>query len=220
MKKLVLMGLAASLGVAQAQLWTEVGDAGDLPGTAQITVGSGALDFIGGFIGNNPAADGNDKDMYCIYIADPSLFSATTVGGSSLDTQLFLFNTGGFGVTFNDDHPGGGVLQSTIAGTFLPGPGHYYLAISRYDRDPVDATGAELWLDTPYDVERAPDGPGAGSPIFDWNSAHRFDASLAHIGSRSPEHPTARFLSPRPWPPSGLALPLWFDDARNKLLDR
>ncbi len=169
MKKLVLMGLAASLGVAQAQLWTEVGDAGDLPGTAQITVGSGSLDFISGFIGNNPAADGNDKDMYCIYIADPSLFSATTVGGSSLDTQLFLFNTGGFGVTFNDDHPGGSVLQSTITGTFLPGPGHYYLAISRYDRDPVDATGAELWLDTPYDVERAPDGPGAGSPIFDWN---------------------------------------------------
>lgn len=169
MKKLVLMGLAASLGVAQAQLWTEVGDAGDLPGTAQITVGSGSLDFISGFIGNNPAADGNDKDMYCIFVYDHTSFSASTVGGTTLDTQLFLFDAGGFGVTFNDDDPAATGLQSVITGAFLPGPGHYYLAISRYDRDPVDATGAELWLDTPYDVERAPDGPGAGSPIFDWN---------------------------------------------------
>src|SRR5205085_1417877 len=45
----------------------------------------------------------------------------------------------------------------------------YYLAISTYDRDPVDASGNEIWNDTPFDQERQPDGPGAANPLANWN---------------------------------------------------
>jgi hypothetical protein len=81
-----------------------------------------------------------------------------------LDTQLFLFNPSGRGVTF---HAGAGG-RTTITGRFVPAAGLYYLAVSRVDRDPI-ALGVEIWLDTPFGVERAADGPGAANPIDGWN---------------------------------------------------
>ncbi|MFN4033817.1 MAG: hypothetical protein ACK4ME_09435, partial [Fimbriimonadales bacterium] len=73
---------------AQAQTWYEQGDAGDLPETAQST-GSGPIAEIQGSL------DANDVDMYAIYITDPANFSASTVGGATFDTQLWLFDADG-----------------------------------------------------------------------------------------------------------------------------
>ncbi len=147
-------------GVANAQTWTESGDAPDLlPG--QETQGSGALTQING------VHDANDADLFKITITDAGSFSATTVGGASFDTQLFLFDENGMGVTHDDDDPNGGGLQSTITGTFVPGPGVYYLAISAYNMDPQSSGGA-IWANSPFNVERQPDGPGAGSPLSSW----------------------------------------------------
>jgi hypothetical protein len=47
----------------------------------------------------------NDVDVYAIYISDPSTFSATTIGGTTLDTALWLFDEDGKGVVYNDDNP-------------------------------------------------------------------------------------------------------------------
>jgi hypothetical protein len=141
--------------------WTEDGDAPDLPG-GQNTVGDGALTAIHGSIGTN------DADMYCVDIPDPAAFSATTCGGTSYDTQLCLFDGAGYGVSFDDDDPGGCGLQSTITGRFVGAPGHYLVAISSYDWDPGSA-GGDIWADTPYGTERAPDGPGAGGVITVWS---------------------------------------------------
>lgn len=165
MKKMMAVALMACAGAAQAQVWVEIPDAPDaLPFTAQLTVGVGPLTTISGG-GNFP---GDTVDAYCIHIVDPLHFSATTVGGTGQDTQLWLFTPAGIGVTFDDDDAGAGVLQSTITGMFVPGPGHYILAISPYDRDALDGAGSEIWADGPFGLERAPDGPGAPGPVMGW----------------------------------------------------
>jgi hypothetical protein len=148
---------------AGAQNWAEAGDADGL--ASQATSGGGALLTITGMLGNSPTG-ADYEDSYLIHITSPGTFMAMTVGGAAFDTQLWLFNAAGSGVSFNDDSSG---LQSTLTGAFVTGPGVYRLAISRYDNDAVDSGGGALWLDTPFGVERAPDGPGAGNPIAAWD---------------------------------------------------
>lgn len=187
MKKFACSLLLASLasGSALAGTWDEFlngdGDAGDLPATLQVTQGVGSLDSITGRIFG-------DTDMFCIRITDPQAFSALVhiagdgtpiengegggAGeGTTLDTQLWLFDTSGHGVAFNDDDPlSESSLLSRLSGRYVPAPGLYFLALSRYDRDAVDAAGAPIWLDSPYRSERTPDGPGAANAIFGWDN--------------------------------------------------
>ena len=139
------------------------GDAGDLPETAQST-GSGALTAIRGDL----EADG--VDMYAIYISDPSVFSATLRCGALFDTQLFLFDANGNGVVHNDDTFG---LISYIdnSTSCIPGPGLYYLAVSRYNRDPVGCDGGLIWNNSPFGEIRCPDGPEASSRVNGWSGS-------------------------------------------------
>jgi hypothetical protein len=180
------IAVAALIVSAGAQTWDEFanggGDAGDLPATAQVVLGSGPLTAITGNLG------ANDVDMYQIIICDPLNFEATTVGGATFDTQLWLFDLNGNGVLHNDDDPSTpGVLQSRIGvgaglvnGTIpwstwqpvnLPA-GLYYIAISRYDRDPRNAANALIWNNAPFRQQRTPDGPGADNPVVtNWSGA-------------------------------------------------
>lgn len=175
------VGVAAVLacsGVASGQVWNEVGDAGELPGTAQIPIGSGVLTTITG-------TRGPDADMFLINIPDPAAgFGAKTWDGSSGDTQLWLFDLDGFGVTFNDDAAGHGLL-SEITNAFVGAPGNYYLAVSNYDYDALNGAGLEIWLDTPFGVERQPDGPGAPGPVMSWGgtggSANAYQIDLRGV---------------------------------------
>jgi hypothetical protein len=174
------IALAALMASAGAQTWDETanggGDAGDLPATAQVVSGSGTLTAITGNLG------ASDVDMYQIIINDPLNFAATTVGGATFDTQLWLFDLNGNGVLHNDDDPTSTTItQSRIgvgAGNVFPASqnwatwasaglpaGLYYIAISRYDRDPRNAANAFIWNDAPYRQQRTPDGPGAPSPV-------------------------------------------------------
>ena len=163
MRNIFATGLAvlAVASAATAQTWTEVGDAGDLPGNAQITEGPGPLTAITGTIGTT-----TDADMYQIFITGGGTFSATTAGtpGTTLgDPQLFLFNAAGIGVYANDDF--GGSLQATLpAGTALTptAPGLYYLAITSFNRDPI-SPGGLIFPDVT--TVTGPTGPGGGQPI-------------------------------------------------------
>jgi hypothetical protein len=166
MKRTVFaLGVLFAACPALAQTWDETidggGDAGDLLATAQVCDGSGTLSAIAGSNG------ANDVDMYQIQITDEANFSASTVGNVTWDTQLFLFDSTGRGVTFDDDDPAGSGLQSVLSSAFVNANGLYYLAISRYNRDAV-ATGGLIWINTPWDAERAPDGPGAANPVTSW----------------------------------------------------
>jgi hypothetical protein len=157
--------VASGVGLANAQVWAEMGEAGELPGTAQTPAGVGALTTITGSLG------ASDTDMYLISIPAPGAgFEAKTSGNSTtIDTQLFLFDPAGMGVVHNDDDPGGS-LQSKITNMFVVAPGNYLLAVSQYNRDPSSAGGL-IWANSPFNVERTPDGPGAGSPVTSWGGS-------------------------------------------------
>jgi hypothetical protein len=149
---------------AFGQAWTETGDAGDLPASAQLTVGTGQLFSISGSIGG-----ASDIDMYQIEICDSGNFSASTVGGTTLDTQLFLFAGSGMGVVSNDDDPGGAGLQSTIPAGFVSSNGTYYLAVSLYNRDPI-SSGGLIFEPAAFTEVTIANGPGAGSPVSGWQN--------------------------------------------------
>jgi hypothetical protein len=154
---------AAFAAAPPADRYVEAGDAGDLPTTASVAAGAGALNSIQGFL------DGLDADMYLIEICDEASFSATTVGGAGIDTQLFLFTESGQGVAFNDDTSAAPVVrQSRVTTQFVNANGRYLLAVSEWDRDAEDANFAEIWNDTDYYTERAPDGAGAANPVAGW----------------------------------------------------
>jgi hypothetical protein len=155
-----LLTIGALTLSASAQIWYEQGDAGDLPETAQST-GSGTLSQIQGSL------DVNDVDMYAIYITDPAAFSASTVGGATWDTQLFLFDANGVGVVANDDTGG---LQSTIDNTAgcITAPGLYYLAITRYNKDPLGCNEGGLWS---TNDNNCPNGPERSSRVNSWTSS-------------------------------------------------
>ncbi len=148
-------------------VWIEVGDAGDFMETANVTRGNGALNTIRGTLA------ASDADMYAIRICDPANFSAQTVGGATFDSQLFLFTAAGMGVESDDDDPyGSGTLQSHITSLYtssLPA-GVFFLAVSQYNKDPWDSSQQYIWANQPFNVERAPDGPGAANPIASWDT--------------------------------------------------
>ncbi|MBL8754604.1 MAG: hypothetical protein JNK15_14970 [Planctomycetes bacterium] len=147
-----------------AQAWTEV-DAGQLPRTAETTVGDGPLQRIDGALSAN-----GDVDLYLIRVDDPATFECSTVGGAAFDTQLWMFRRDGRGIAFRDDTTTP-IVQATLTGQFLGGPGHVLVGVSAWDNDPLDAFGQELWQDAPYVVERQPDGAGAANPMVQWDPA-------------------------------------------------
>ena len=150
---------------AAAQDWTELGDAPALiPG--QAVVGPPGTD-VGLIHGSFLGAD--DVDLFQIFINRTDNFNASTVDHTSADTQLFLFDINGNGVTHNDDNVQPGIgLTSRLSGQFVPSPGIYYLAVTQYNNDPLNPSGDLIWNNTPFRSERQPDGPGAPGPLNSW----------------------------------------------------
>jgi hypothetical protein len=140
------LALTALTATALAQVdWTEQGDAGDLPETAQATGTdtSTPLSTISGTL------DANDVDMFAIYIADPSAFQAeTNTTTTNFDSQLWLFDVNGNGIVHDDDSAGSLRSRITNANNCIPGPGIYYIAISRWNRDPRDCDDNAIWTGT------------------------------------------------------------------------
>jgi hypothetical protein len=142
----IILALLCTTLIAQtsfADTWVEVGSAGSLPGTANITDGSGSLDLI---LGN--LMDLTEVDMYQIEIIDALTFSAVTLGGvlDVTDPQLFLFDSAGRAVYSNDDAESGLIgSQSELTAGHPFGPtstGIYYLAISWFNNEPYSIDGA------------------------------------------------------------------------------
>lgn len=158
---LALTALAVAGFAPLAHAATEVGDAGELPATAQDLGADAALDSIAGTL------DGLvDRDVYRVCLSGGKTFSASTVGGTEVDTQLFLLDADGRGVYANDEAPDV-VGQSTLpAGDlFTPGAaGVYHLAISRWNQDPTGFEDVPLFPDLIPGVH----GPQSDEPIALW----------------------------------------------------
>jgi hypothetical protein len=156
---LIALALAPSALAADEQ-----GDAGDVPATAQ-DLTQGQLTTI-----NGQVADGNDADLFRICLSGGQTFSATTVGLSDVDTQLFLFDAAGLGIYAHDD---GTTKQSTLpAGNALTpqASGEYILGISAYDRDP-QSVGGPIFSDVAFLIPA--NGRGAEAPVSSWDGLPR-----------------------------------------------
>ena len=163
-RAIALAGVMLLASVASAQTWTESGDAPDLL-PAQDCVGTGPITLINGSL-----SSGADADLFGIMVTDYTAFRATTVGLTTADTRLYIFDpVTGNGISMNDDDPGGAGLQSTVTGAFLTGNGYYAVGVSPYANNPQNPSGLDIWLSSPYGVERAPDGPGAPGPLAMWS---------------------------------------------------
>lgn len=176
--------------------WTEVGDAGDLLGSAQSPVGDGRLRSITGTVSTN-----HDVDLYKIFINDPTSFSASVTSTTgNFDSVVALFNSGGFGVYGNDDAILGRSDAGLPAGSPLgpQAPGWYHLAVFGLDTTPTsgnDTTPANyIAPDThfPYTSIIGAAGPGGASPLTGW-------APVGNVVSLNEEY-TIRFAGVSPVP--------------------
>lgn len=138
---------------------------GSLPETARVPEGTGTLTTLSETL----FADGTAQ-MFRIRICEPANFSASTIGGTDVDTQLYLFTEEGLGVAYSDeaDDFGQSIITNQFTATLTPGD--YFVAVSEWDTAALDAFGQRLWMDEPWDVERAPDGPGAANMVAGWET--------------------------------------------------
>ncbi|HEY9637765.1 MAG TPA: filamentous hemagglutinin N-terminal domain-containing protein [Coleofasciculaceae cyanobacterium] len=150
-------------GNPSSNAFTETGDAGQLINTAQVVNGQPPAASVRTISGT--LSDVNDVDLYQIYLDRNTAFSASTVDGTAVDTQLFLFDARGLGIYTNDDR--NGTVQSIIPPSGQPfsltSSGIYYLGISSYNNQPYSAFGNIFGSD--YAT-----GPGAAAPLTGWDN--------------------------------------------------
>jgi hypothetical protein len=166
MKKEVVLNNPSVNGIGAT--WQAM-NPGETPDTAEAPACDGALVAIAGSLNILQA------HLFLINITAAD-FGASTVGtaGKLADTILALFDADGNGVYYNDDAEGEHTLRSRLPVGHPLGPqadGCYYLAMTGDHRHPVSAGGL-IWEPMPYDVVRAPDGPGAPGPLTGFLGNH------------------------------------------------
>ncbi len=127
------LGLA---GFMQAgPVFNEIGDAGQLLGTAQ-SVGNGVTTI------NGSIYSPGDIDLFKLTFAYTGnvTFNGVVTSGA-LDPNIYLFNSSGNVLAGNDN--GGGFPNARI--TQFITPGTYYLSLGEYDLDARDSNNALLY---------------------------------------------------------------------------
>lgn len=154
-------------GSAQAVIINEVGDAGELLGTAQ-SVLNGTTQISGSV--------SSDADMY-EFSWGGGLFSANT-DGSTPDTQLFLFDNVGIIVAGDDDGSTTtcGAFNCSLISIAALSSGNYFIAVSAFNYDPFSAAGV---MHTGFGF-----GAGAGSALTSW-SGTSFSSGSVQINFNS-----------------------------------
>lgn len=188
--------LVLVLGVVHASAlagpeWPEGGDAGSVPGTAQVIgPGTGPVTKIIGRLEGPPGLPGRGmgdfEDMYLINIIEPQLFHASTAladgGLAAFDSNLWLFNADGSGLLGNLNSPqdvnAARLDRAATDGTGaeVVEPGLYYLAISSVGSAALGGVGgAPMFQFALADEISGPDGPGGfGNPIDGWVDGAQF----------------------------------------------
>jgi hypothetical protein len=178
--------------VAPAGTWTEKGDAGNVPAAAQITAGVGWLTAITGSV-----TTADPADLYQIYLPANADFSATTMGGVTFDSVLFLLNDQGLGVVANDDTSGFSA-PSTIVASGLPA-GFYFLGVEQCCLDPASSGGSifeqSLW--STHNNLQGPVGPGGNLPMTGYMDMTGY-GTYQNGGSYTIRLAGARFAAPEP----------------------
>jgi hypothetical protein len=187
--------------------------AGELPGSAEDLTGTPVSEIQGSLSNSDP----NDVSMFALDIVNPGDFSALTVNAGPFgiaDTELFLFNSSGDGVYFNDDISGSNTLSCLpSADAFNPCPtgsgglgplsaGTYYLAITRSANGALDGLSNEIFTNVlSTDVVGPNSGVGAiaawdGNAFTNPNSDMiNYDIVLTGTSTSTPEPATGLLLS-------------------------
>lgn len=202
----LLLGLLLAIRPASADSWSEVGDAGDLPATAQVAQVARFLTRITGTIDPWCPTPPCDVDLFRVYLSgSPFSVLATSVDSCCLDPILYLFDESGLGVMANEEcgadcdplysYPGVAFLE----GEALP-PGFYLLAVSV---GCVDAPSARPFSVAGYVFPELcnsyflhpPISPGGDQPLSGWDfegawiGSEEFygDYRMDLVGVRTPE---------------------------------
>lgn len=146
---------------ASASVYVETGDAGQTLGIAQVVPGGTSTIF-----GNL----NSDADLYMFNWGGGS-FYANTVGGTIVDSQLFLFGSDGVGILGNDD--GVAYAGPAYISTTSLAQGRYYIGVSSYDYDPYSISGL-IFQSSPYDKVY---GPSNSDPLVEWSGYSLYTGS-------------------------------------------
>jgi hypothetical protein len=122
----------------------------------------------------------NDVDLYQLFLTEGQAFTASTVNGSELDTQLFLFDGSGLGLSGNDDtYLSNAILRQSTVPVSVPftpaASGTYYLGISSYDNDSRSPQGYI------FGASDKPNGSGSGLPLSEWDTNNGSDSGTYRI---------------------------------------
>lgn len=208
----------------QAFVYNELNDAGELLTTGQ-TIGfteiqtPGAGLTINGTLAPLPDSSGTiqlpDADLYAISLVAGVPITATvtnsTNGGEEDDTSLFLFNSAGIGVAYNEEianqevfvNPPGTNFLSSITYT-PPTSDTYYLAIAYGGSSntlgaavyqPQDADGNLIWYDSVDDyfvdagtvIGFTDTTPSSTQPLASWNDFGTQDPTFSYTLAVIPE---------------------------------
>jgi len=194
----VVLGSLLLAGSAAGAVWTEVGDAGKLIGTAQET-GVGPLTSI-----TTDLSSATDVDLFKFRVVGQGEVTFTTTG--SFDPQLFLFDANGKGIVANDNAATGFAPDGNASITATLTSGVYYLGFSLANVDPVSSAGL-IFPDLSTGL-LGPTGPGGKDPLSGWQQSGQsvdaliasewvFVATILLLGSQTavPEPSTLTLLS-------------------------
>lgn len=160
----------------QATIHYETLDAGEVLATAQITQGVGSLNQINAHLidlGNKT----DDVDLFKITISDPENFSVSVIADLTKDNDatLYLFNSTGHQILFDDDGDGEDLFPEFTAGS-----------LSGFNQD-IYYLGFSLVLTEPFFL---------GDSLIGW----RHEPDLFQTGGYSLELSGTEFAAPVPVP--------------------
>jgi filamentous hemagglutinin family protein len=143
----------------------ENGDAGQLLSDSQTIndTNTPLPDAISGEI-----SEGNDADLYRIYLPEGITITPTTEGSIAEFTRIFLFNGEGLGISANQGLPQATLPEVTQSGT-------YYLGISSFINSPISADGPIFAFNPDLNTFQFEGlGIGANSPLNNWDNLGLF----------------------------------------------
>lgn len=155
----------SSAAWAAPVVYTEV-DTGSLTGTAEnaAPTGFGELQIRGKFADGTGGLPVNLVDLYGFSITNAGRYFFNTVGSDVVDTQLFLFDSAGNGLAWNNDLSTTPVETWSALDAFLD-VGNYFIGVSIFGLDPFDVADLSI-----FDTLGNGGGPEAGTgALAGWN---------------------------------------------------
>ena len=159
---------------------------GDLPGATDV-ISAGAqngLTILGDLKDGRGGSDANLVDMYRFTVGQAGTYFFDTFGSVIADTQLFLFDSTGMGLIWNNDASLAPVNSHSAFAISL-GLGDYHLAVSFYGLEPDDGAGAIF--DTLGNGGGATAGSGSIASWTDFSGLTTWDHTGYVINVKVPE---------------------------------